>query len=154
MAEAILSVIATHQSKLPDLAITDGQMIFVQDKRKIALDLDGKRVFYNEIRELTTEASRSSLLAPVSGAYYFVVETAMLWTYRDGGWVRITTQPEDIVCIGVSLPDLGKAKTLYVDTANQNISVWDDSTGAYVVVADTTAEISAAEVSAMFNNGN
>lgn len=151
MAEAILSVIATHKSKLPDLAIKDGQLIFVQDKHKIAMDMDGKRVFYNEIRELTTEASRSSMLAPVAGVYYFVVETATLWTYRDGGWVRITTPPEEIVCIGVSLPELGNARTLYVDTVSRAISVWDDSTGAYVVVADATAEITVDEINDMFN---
>lgn len=150
MAEAILSVIATNASKLSDLAIKNGQMIYVQDKHKIAFDFDDKRVFYNEIRELATEAGRKSLLAPVAGAFYFVIDTAMLWTYRDGGWVRITTPPEDIVCIGVSLPEIGSAKTLYVNTVQRAISVWDESTGAYVVVADATAEISAEEVSAMF----
>lgn len=150
MAEAILSVIVTNASKLSDLAIKNGQMIYVQDKHKIAFDFDDKRVFYNEIRELATEAGRKSLLAPVAGAFYFVIDTAMLWTYRDGGWVCITTPPEDIVRIGVSLPETGSAKTLYVNTIQRAISVWDESTGAYVVVADATAEISAEEVSAMF----
>lgn len=145
MADKILSVIATVGSKVSDLSIQDGQLIFVQDKRKIAMDMDGKRVFYNEIIELATEASRQNMLAPVAG-YYFVVDTAVLWTYRDGAWVRITTPPEDIVCIGIALPELGKAGTLYVDTERQEISVWDDASGAYVVVADTTNEITAEEV--------
>lgn len=149
MADKILSVIATVGSKVSDLSIQDGQLIFVQDKRKIAMDMDGKRVFYNEIIELATEASRQNMLAPVAG-YYFVVDTAVLWTYRDGAWVRITTPPEDIVCIGIALPELGKAGTLYVDTERQEISVWDDASGAYVVVADTTNEITAEEVQAMF----
>ena len=150
MADKRLSVIATVGSKLSSLSIQDGQLIFVRDKQKIALDLDGKRVFYNEIHELASEASRTSLLAPIAGSYYFVIDTAVLWTYRDGAWVRITTPPEEIVCIGISLPELGKSKTLYVNTARQEISVWDDASGAYVVVADTTEEISAEEVLAMF----
>lgn len=150
MAEAILSVIATQGSKLSDIAIENGQLIFVQDKRKIALDFDGKRVFYNDIRELTTEASRISLLAPVSGAFYFVVETAVLWTYRDGGWVRITTPPSEIVCIGASLPDIGSKDTLYVNNERGEISVWDASAEAYVVVADSTAEITVDEINSMF----
>lgn len=150
MAEAILSVIATQGSKLSDIAIENGQLIFVQDKRKIALDFDGKRVFYNDIRELTTEASRISLLAPVSGAFYFVVETAVLWTYRDGGWVRITTPPGEIVCIGASLPDIGSKDTLYVNNERREISVWDASAEAYVVVADSTAEITVDEINSMF----
>lgn len=150
MADKILSVIATVGSKLSDLSIQDGQLIFIQDRQKIAMDMDGKRIFYNEIKELASEASRKSLLAPIAGSYYFVIETAVLWTYRDSAWVRITTPPEEIVRIGVALPELGNTGTLYVDTDRQEISVWDDASGAYVVVADTTNEISADEVLAMF----
>lgn len=149
MADKILSVIATVGSKVSDLTIKDGQLIFVQDKHRIALDFGGKRVFYNEIHELESEAVRTAILAPISGAYYFVIDTAVLWTYRNG-WVRITTPPEEIVFIGTELPELGSAKTLYVDKANKTISVWDETTGAYVVVADKTAELSADEVKALF----
>lgn len=150
MADNIFSVIATVGSKVSDLAIKDGQLIFVQDKHKIALDFGGKRVFYNEIFELETESARASLLAPITGAYYFVIETAVLWTYRNG-WVRITTPPEEIVFIGTEMPELGSKKTLYVDTANNSISVWDETNGTYVVVADKTKEMSAEEVEALFH---
>lgn len=149
MAENILSAIATVGSRLSDLSIKDGQLIFVQDKHRIALDFGGKRVFYNEIHELETEGARLAILAPITGAYYFVIDTAVLWTYRDG-WVRITTPPEEIVFIGTEMPELGSAKTLYVDTANKTISVWDEATGAYVVVADKTTEMSASDVDVLF----
>lgn len=150
MAVNIFSVIATVGSKVSDLAINDGQLIFVQDRRRIALDFGGKRVFYNEIVELETENARTTLLAPITGAYYFVIETAVLWTYRSG-WGRITTPPEEIVFIGTEIPEFGSKKTLYVDTTNNTISVWDETNGAYVVVADKTTEMSADEVEALFN---
>lgn len=149
MAETILSLVATVGNRLSDLPIKDGQLIFVQDKRKIAMDLNSKRVFYNEIAELETEEERSALTAPAEG-FYFVIETAVLWTYRNQAWVRITTPPEEIVRIGVDLPELGRRGLLYVDTARQEISVWDESTGTYVVVANTTHELTAEEVLAMF----
>lgn len=145
----ILSVCATVGSKLPDLVIKDGQLIFVQDKHKIALDFGGKRVFYNQIEELATEEKRASLLAPVAGRYYFVIDTAVLWTYRNG-WVQITTPPEEVVHIGTELPELGSNKTLYVDTTNKSISVWDNALSAYVVVADRTMELTVADVDALF----
>lgn len=145
----ILSVCATVGSKLPNLVITDGQLIFVQDKHKIALDYGGKRVFYNQIEELATDAERTSLLAPVTGCYYFVISTAVLWTYRDG-WVQITTPPKDVVFIGIELPELGVEKTLYVNMASKNISVWDTNASAYVVVADKTIEMTAEDVDALF----
>lgn len=146
----ILSVIATVGSKLSDLAIKNGQLIFIQDKHKIALDFGGKRVFYNEIQELESEAARTALLAPISGAYYFVIDTAVLWTYNNG-WKQITTRPEDIISIGASVPELGSAGTLYVDTGKKEISVWDAAAGTYVVVAEKTKELSAADIDALFN---
>lgn len=91
----VLSACATVNSKISDLPLKDGQLIFIQDKQTIALDFGGKRKFYTEIQELATEEARTSMLAPVAGLYYFVVETSVLWTYRDD-WVQITTSPADI----------------------------------------------------------
>lgn len=91
----ILSIYATVGSRLADLPVKDSQLIFIQDKHKIALDFGGKRTVYNQIEELATEQGRASLLAPVTGVYYFVIETAVLWTYRDG-WIQLTTPPNDM----------------------------------------------------------
>lgn len=44
--ETILQFIATNGSKLVDLPISNGQMIFVQDKHRIALDFNDNRKFY------------------------------------------------------------------------------------------------------------
>ena len=147
--QTVLSVCATVGSKLPDLVINDGQLIFVQDKHKIALDFGGKRTFYNRIEELATEGARTSMLAPVTGLFYFVIETAVLWTYQDG-WVQITTPPKEVVFFGTELPELGVTKTLYVNTADKEISVWDEGTASYVVVADKTAELTADDINALF----
>lgn len=94
-AATVLSAIATVNSKLSELSVKDGQLIFIQDKNTIALDFGGKRRLYKQIEEISTEAERASLLAPVFGCYYYVIETSILWTYRDG-WVQITTTPEYI----------------------------------------------------------
>lgn len=147
----VLSVCATVGSKLSDLTIKDGQLTFVRDKHKIALDFGGKRTFYNQIEELATEQARVSLLAPVTGLFYFVIETAVLWTYQNG-WVQITTPPKEIVFFGTELPELGVTKTLYVDTNKKEISVWDDETAGYIVVADKTLELTAEDVNDLFQN--
>ena len=148
--KTILSVCATVGSKLSDLVIKNGQLIFIQDKHRIALDYNGKRTFYNQIEELATDDDRKSLLAPVTGLYYFVIDTAVFWTYRNG-WIQLTTPPKDILFIGTELPELGTNKTLYVDTVNKEISVWDDNASAYIVVADKTKELSADDIDALFN---
>ena len=147
--QAVLSVCATVGSRLSDLTIKDGQLIFVHDKHKIALDFGGKRKFYNQIEELATEGARTSLLAPVAGSFYFVIETAVLWTYQNE-WIQITTPPKEVVFIGTELPELGVVKTLYVDTTRKEISVWDEANSEYIVVADKTVEMTAEDIDALF----
>lgn len=148
--KAILSVCATVANRLPDLEIKNGNLIFVRDIHRVALDFDDKRVFYNQIEELATEADRKALLAPVTGLYYFVIDTAVLWAYQNG-WIQITTSPQDIVYIGTEMPELGSARTLYVDKANRNISIWDDATSAYVIVGETTEAIEESYIDSLFN---
>ena len=145
----ILSVVATTASRLPDLSIKNGQLVFVKDTCKIALDYNDRRNFYNEIVVLQTDQERTSLLTPISGLFYFVIDTAVLWYYGQS-WIQVTTSPEEIIYIDVSLPELGSAKTLYVDTASNNISVWDDVTKKYQVVADKTDVISDDDISKLF----
>lgn len=144
----VLSVCATKGNRLSDLVIKNGQLIFVQDRHRIAFDFNDKRVFYNQIEEVATEEERRTL-TPENGLFYFVIDTAVLWRYQDK-WIQITTPPKEVVFIGAELPELGTNKTLFIDTVKKEISIWDDDTSAYIVVADKTNEISLADIDAMF----
>lgn len=143
--------IATVSDKVKDLVIKDGQLIFIQDEGRIALDYKGKRTFYNQIIELETEIERENLSTPANGKYYFVIETAVFWRYYNG-WQQLTNTPEEILFIGTEMPELGKPNKLYVNktTDNESISIWDENTDSYKVVADKTQTISTEEVSALF----
>lgn len=145
----ILSVCATTGERVKELTIKNGQLIFVQDKQRIALDFNDRRRFYNQIEELSTEQERVSLLAPISGMYYFVIETAVLWVYQEG-WIQITSKPEEIVFIGIEIPELGNEQTLYVNKADKNISVWDETSGSYIVVSDCTNEVTDSDIETLF----
>lgn len=146
----ILSVIATVSSKLPDLAIKNGQLIFVQDNQKIALDFNEKRVFYNQITVFETDEERKSLLAPVTGMFYFVISTAVLWTYQSK-WIQLTYPPESILFIGTELPELGSENTLYINKEDKNISVWDTASQKYVTVSEAYESITQEDILALFN---
>ena len=152
MAETIrpiLSAIGTVASKLPDLSIKNGQLIFIQDSQKIDLDFNDKRVFYNQVVILQKESDREAILAPINELFYFVVDTAVLWMYHNE-WVQITSQPENIVFIGTTLPELGSAKTLYVNKEEQNISIWDSESSEYIVVGNTYSPISNNDILSLF----
>ena len=135
--KSVLSVCATKSDRLPELPIKNGQLIFIQDKCRIAFDFGDMRRFYNQIELLSADYERVKSVVPKNGLFYFVIETAILWVYQDN-WIQLTTPPEEIVFIGTEIPELGTVKTLYVSKSKKEISVWDEEINSYIVVADKT----------------
>ena len=150
--KSVLKVIATTSDRVQDLSVDNGQLIFLKDVGRIAFDFNDIRVFYNQIVELETDAERLSLEAPLSG-YYFVISTGILWYYRYS-WVQVTDKPQEVVFVGVELPLLGQANKIYVNITegSENISVWNESSGTYVIVGEKTQSMTSEEVVALFNN--
>lgn len=150
--ETVMSLIATNSSRIRELPIKDGNLIFIQDLGRIAFDFKNKRVFYNQIVELDTEAERLALKEPLDG-YYFIIDEACLWSYKNGGWIQITGKPEEIVFIGAELPELGQKNKVYANTTegSESISVWDEESESYVEVANKTYSMTPEEVVELFN---
>lgn len=148
--KSVLKLIATTSSKIRNLTIEDGQLIFLQDIGRIAFDFKGKRVFYNQIVELDTETERLALASPLSG-YYFVIDSACLWFYQNE-WIQITEKPQQVVFIGVELPELGSAKegTLYVNKVEREIAVFDSTSNEYIIVSDYTHEVTDSDIENLF----
>ena len=144
-----LKVIVTSSSRIRDLIIRDNQLIFIRDLGRIAFDSKGKRVFYNQIVELETEAERLALVNPIGG-YYFVIGSACLYFYKDG-WTQITERPQEVLFVGVELPKLGQEGKLYIDTDDREISVWDEDTDTYIKVSNYTEEVSDADIEDLFD---
>lgn len=145
---AVLSVIATKSTKLSELVIKNGQLIFVQDKNRIALDWGGNRKFYNSIEIIEAEAERKAIASPING-YYFVIDSAVLWRY-DNGWTQVTSKPENILFIGVELPELGNANKLYVNKQEQSISVWDEDNDRYLRVGEVAESVDFSSIESLF----
>ena len=150
MANAIMSLVATNSSRIRELPIKSGQLIFIQDLGRIAFDFKEQRVFYNQIVELETEAERLTLDQPLNG-YYFVIDSGCLWFYKDG-WTQITERPEEVVHIDVELPQLGQAKEgmLYVNKAGREIAVFDNASNDYIIVSDYTNEATDSDIENLF----
>lgn len=152
MAEKqMMSIIATTSDRISDLVIKNGQLIFIHNMGRIALDYNGKRTFYNQVVELASEQERLNI-EPVNGQYYFVIETGIFWRYSDA-WKALTHNAEDVVFIGNDLPELGVKNKLYVSTKEnaENISIWDEENQSYKIVADKTHTISINEIVELFN---
>lgn len=144
-------VVADQSSKLSDFAIGHQQIIFLQDKRKIALDYNGKRTFYNHIEILETDAERKELADPIQGIFYFVIGTATLWFY-DATWISVTTPPQEIVFIGDVLPEIGIENTLYINKEENNeyVAIWDNENKRYRTIAKNHDVISEEDIASLF----
>ena len=149
--KTILSLCATTSDKVKDLLIKDGQLIFVHDVGRLALDFKGKRTFYNQIIELSTEKDRTDLSDAVNGKFYFVIETAVLWRYFNG-WTQITSSPEEVLFIGTEMPELGQPNKLYVNKTKKEISVWNEDTNDYSAVSNYTDSIADSDIISLFQN--
>jgi hypothetical protein len=147
-SKSVLKLIATTSSKIRDLVIEDGNLVFLYDIGRIALDYKGKRTFYNQIVELETEAERLALDSPLSG-YYFVINTGCLWHYGNE-WTPITGSPQEVVFIGVELPELGQKGKLYVDKGDREISICDEETNQYIVVSNYTIDATEKDIENLF----
>lgn len=132
----VLSTVVTANSRLSELPLKEGQLIFVQDKNTIAFDYGGKRRLYKQIEELSTESSRTSILAPVTGQYYFVVETGVMWTYQDG-WVQITSAPKDITDYADNAASTAAADAkAYADELGKRVTGDIDEDGNLIIMFD------------------
>lgn len=148
----VVSVIATTYSKLGLLPAVDGQIIFATDQGMACFDFDGKRSFIHSIEMIDKESDRTALLAPITNKVYFVLDTAIFWIYTSTGeWKQLTNKPEEIVCIGTSLPDVGNSSTLYVDKSNKSIAVWDDDVKDYTPVSNYCELAKESDIVSMFN---
>lgn len=133
---AIVKFYYTTNSKLNELPIVDGQVIFVHDTKKFYLDMSGVRVGYSDIQVLPSDSDRTAILAPVEG-FYFVDDTNVMWRYK-GGWKQITPSELSPLYFGEyeSFPPIGKESTLYLtDSATYR---WDSITSSYICIANKT----------------
>lgn len=90
---AKLAVYHTTSARLNQLEVQNGQIIFVEDTKNIYLDMDNRRVQYNNFTTFETDEERNSLSGSGDGLY-FVEETNALWLLDDGHWLRINPEPE------------------------------------------------------------
>ena len=136
MSAPVVKLYATTASRLNDLSVADGQLIFVKDIRKIYLDLNGVRVEYSVLSVIPTEQDRLNNLAPSEG-FYYVEETNVLWRYK-GSWTQINAGGSNPIFFGSldSFPAVGKSNQLYVD--DNTIYRWDAASASYLPAANAT----------------
>ena len=88
---ALLRPIETIESRLSEIAIKQGQLIFCTDTNNIYLDnCDNCRVHMADIIKLKSESDREFIIAPLIGKIYLVEETNKFYKYNGSDWETIS----------------------------------------------------------------
>ena len=127
----------TNKNMLDSISIKDGQLIFIEDKKTVALDNGGKRVMYTGVIEVASDVDRLAVTDGIDGTMYYVRSTSELWMYMRTNWLPLITAKTDPTYIGGALPETGIEGVIYVNKIMKTISVWDDGIRDYVVVGNT-----------------
>lgn len=85
-----LRLFDTISSKLDSLSIAGGQLIVTKDTSKLYIDMDGfGRITITDWIDLETEDDRTSLLAPLAGKFYYVIQTNTVYRFINSNWIPI-----------------------------------------------------------------
>lgn len=88
---ALLRPIETIESRLSEIPIKIGQIIFCTDTNDIYMDnSENERTHMTDIIKLKTENDRESLFVPLIGKIYLVEETNILYKYNGLDWETIS----------------------------------------------------------------
>ena len=80
----------TNKSTLQSTPITNGKVYFVSDTKELFYDFGTVRNEVKDILILEKEAERTDILFAPLNKFYFVLETKILWVYKDGAWYQVS----------------------------------------------------------------
>lgn len=124
--------IETVDGSLHSIAIVPGQYIIVTDTKDSYLDTsENTRIKISDFIILGEDSDRTGLLAPLTGKFYFVINTKSLW-YYNAEWLKVTGDDVDL--------------TAYLDKAT-----YKGSADGIVKKADEAVNIAGAEQAPLFS---
>ena len=129
---ANVKYIVTTSDKVNEIVEEVGQVIFVEDSRRIALDGQDGRVFYDQIMCLAQDSMRTSMIRNLVDGFYFTLDTNILWRLDNLTWIQITEKPDSRVIYGTlaSFPRPGMQGRIYM--TDSHLYHWDPDSESYV----------------------
>ena len=129
---AQVKYICTTSSKLNDIPIEVGNLIFAEDTRQIALDGVYGRVFYEQIMCIPQESMRIAMTPNLVPGFYFVLDTNVLWRLDNEIWKQISGNVSEMVIYGTldDFPRPGVVGKIYA--TDNHLYHWDANSETYV----------------------
>lgn len=130
-----LSLTEASQSRLSDIPITDGQLIFCRDTGNFYKDDATTRIKMSSDLVICSELP----LAPLGNKIYLLLPNTLY--YFNGEWVELNESPIVTKNTIYSFPTIGDAYHIYVATKTNRTYRWDDENTKYYCVGSDYDEI-------------
>lgn len=130
-----LSLTEASQSRLSDIPITDGQLIFCRDTGNFYKDDATTRIKMSSDLVICSELP----LAPLGNKIYLLLPNTLY--YFNGEWVELNESPIVTKNTIYSFPTIGDAYHIYVATKTNRTYRWDDENTKYYCVGSNYDEI-------------
>ena len=130
-----LSLTEASQSRLSDIPITDGQLIFCRDTGNFYKDDATTRIKMSSDLVICSELP----LAPLGNKIYLLLPNTLY--YFNGEWVELNESPIVTKDTIYSFPTMGDIYHIYVATKTNRTYRWDDENTKYYCVGSNYDEI-------------
>ena len=130
-----LSLTEASQSRLSDIPITDGQLIFCRDTGNFYKDDATTRIKMSSDLVICSELP----LAPLGNKIYLLLPNTLY--YFNGEWVELNESPIVTKNTIYSFPTIVDTYHIYVATKTNRTYRWDDENTKYYCVGSNYDEI-------------
>lgn len=132
---SVLSLTKASQSQLPNIPITDGQLIFCRDTGSFYKDDADTRIKMSSDLVVCSDLP----LAPIANKIYLLLSGKLY--FFNGEWVELNESPivtEDTI---YSFPTIGDIYHIYIATKTNRTYRWDNENTKYYCVGSDYEEI-------------
>lgn len=130
-----LSLTEASWSRLSDIPITDGQLIFCRDTGNFYKDDATTRIKMSSDLVICSELP----LAPLGNKIYLLLPNTLY--YFNGEWVELNESPIVTKDTIYSFPTIGDAYHIYIATKTNRTYRWDDDNTKYYCIGSDYDEI-------------
>ena len=132
---SVLSLTEVSQSRLSDIPITNGQLIFCKDTGSFYKDDATTRIKMSSDLVICSELP----LAPLGNKIYLLLPNTLY--YFNGEWFELNESPIVTKDTIYSFPTIGDTYHIYIATKTNRTYRWDDENTKYYCVGSDYDEI-------------
>ena len=139
-----VTIVKSNKSLLESTPINNGAVYFIQDTKELFFDFESIRTEIKDILTLATDDERTSILFVPLNKFYFILDTQVLWFYKDGTWYQVTSDLSNYYCTKIGeITQKGLSTLLIIQSFPKTYFKPDWKTSGYLLIKYTGVQLHA-----------